>query len=59
MADNAKAVAQSALGNLDVVSRDEFDAQSTVLRKTRARIEQLERAIEELSATIEKLEKRT
>ena len=59
VADNAKAVAQSALGNLDVVSRDEFDAQSTVLRKTRARIEQLERAIEELSATIEKLEKRT
>ena len=59
VADNAKAVARSALGNLDLVSRDEFDAQSTVLRKTRARIEQLERAVEELSATIEELEKRT
>ena len=39
VSDNAKAVARSALGNLDVVSRDEFDAQAAVLRRTRARIE--------------------
>lgn len=56
VSDNAKAVARSALGNLDVVSRDEFDAQSAVLRRTRARMEQLESEIEELLQKISDLE---
>ena len=55
---NAKAVAQSALGNLDVVSRDEFDAQAAVLSRTRARVEQLESDIEALLAKLDSLEKR-
>ena len=54
---NAKAVARSALGNLDVVSRDEFDAQATVLQRTRLRVEQLESEIDELLTKIEALEK--
>ena len=58
VSDNAKAVARSALGKLDVVSRDEFDAQTAVLSRTRARIEQLEAEIADLTAHIESLEKR-
>ena len=54
---NAKAVARSALGNLDVVSRDEFDAQATVLQRTRLRVEQLESEIDALLTKIEALEK--
>jgi BMFP domain-containing protein YqiC len=58
VSDNAKAVARSALGNLDVVSRDEFDAQAAVLRRTRARIEQLESEVAALLAKLEELENR-
>jgi BMFP domain-containing protein YqiC len=54
---NAKAVARSALGNLDVVSRDEFDAQAAVLQRTRLRVEQLESEIDALLTKIEALEK--
>lgn len=55
VSDNAKAVAKSALGNLDVVSRDEFDAQAAVLSRTRARVEQLESEIETLVAKLDEL----
>ena len=58
VSDNAKAVARSALGNLDVVSRDEFDAQAIVLRRTRARIERLESEVATLLAKLEDLENR-
>jgi BMFP domain-containing protein YqiC len=54
---NAKAVARSALGNLDVVSRDEFDAQAAVLLRTRLRVEQLESEIDALLTKIEALER--
>jgi BMFP domain-containing protein YqiC len=58
VSDNAKAIARSALGNLDVVSRDEFDAQAAVLRRTRARIEHLESEVATLLAKLEELETR-
>ena len=60
VSDNAKAVARSALGNLDVVSRDEFDAQAAVLRRTRAhRVEKLELELATLLlAKLEELENR-
>ena len=58
VSDNAKAVARSALGNLDVVSRDEFDAQAAVLRRTRARVEKLELELTTLLAKLEELENR-
>lgn len=51
---NAKSLLQSALGKLDVVSREEFDAQTAVLQRTRERLETLEQQIEALSSALEK-----
>ena len=56
VADNAKAVARVALGNLGVVSRDEFDGQVAMLRTTRARMEQLESEISKLLIKIDELQ---
>ena len=50
---NAKSLLQSALGKLDVVSREEFDAQTAVLQRTRQRLEALEQQIEALSDSLE------
>jgi len=44
-----KAIAQSTFQKLDLVSREEFDAQSIVLAKTRAKLEQLEKQLNELN----------
>ncbi|CAD5106330.1 accessory factor UbiK family protein [Zestomonas carbonaria] len=43
-----KALMQSAFSKLDLVSRDEFDSQMTVLARTRARLEALEARVAEL-----------
>ncbi|PKM28800.1 MAG: hypothetical protein CVV07_13350 [Gammaproteobacteria bacterium HGW-Gammaproteobacteria-11] len=43
-----KALLQSALAKLDVVSRDEFDTQQVVLQRTRERLEALEKRVTEL-----------
>jgi BMFP domain-containing protein YqiC len=51
---NAKALAKTALNKLDVVSRAEFDAQTAVLQRTRAKVEELERAVAELMEELEK-----
>ena len=56
VADNAKAVAGVALGNLGVVSRDEFDGQVAVLKRTSERVEQLESEILELLTKIDELQ---
>lgn len=56
VADNAKAVARVALGNLGVVSRDEFDGQVAMLRRTRERVEQLESEISTLLIKIDELQ---
>ncbi len=45
---NAKAAVQSALGNLDLVTREEFDVQSQVLTKTRQRVQALEDRLAQL-----------
>jgi BMFP domain-containing protein YqiC len=50
---NAKSLLQSALSRLDVVSREEFDAQTAVLQRTRERLEALEKQIEILDQTLE------
>lgn len=50
---NAKSLLQSALSRLDVVSREEFDAQTAVLQRTRERLEALEKQIEMLDQTLE------
>ena len=50
-----RALAQSALSRLDMVSREEFDAQTEILHRTRARVVALEAALEVLSQHLEAL----
>jgi BMFP domain-containing protein YqiC len=45
---NFHAVLQTALGNLDLVSRNEFDVQRKVLERTRSKLEKLEQELVEL-----------
>ena len=45
---NLKAGVTSMLGKLDMVSREEFDVQTEVLARTRAKLEQLEARLAEL-----------
>ncbi len=47
---NAKSAVQSALGNLDLVTREEFDVQTEVLRNARAQLKALEARIDELES---------
>ena len=53
---NAKSLLQSALTRLDVVSREEFDAQTAVLKRTRERLEALEAQIAALDETLSEKE---
>ncbi|MDX1735218.1 MAG: accessory factor UbiK family protein [Halioglobus sp.] len=50
-----RALAQSALARLDVVSREEFDAQAEILRHTRSKVVALEAELEELTRELEAL----
>jgi len=52
-----RSLAQSALSRLDVVSREEFDAQAEILQHTRARVAALESELEELTRELEALSK--
>jgi BMFP domain-containing protein YqiC len=49
---NVKAMLQSGLSRLDLVTRQEFDIQAEVLRKTRDKVERLEARVTELEARI-------
>lgn len=49
---NFKAVLQSGLGKLDLVTREEFDVQRAVLLRTRERLEQLQQQVEQLEAAL-------
>jgi ubiquinone biosynthesis accessory factor UbiK len=42
----------STLSKCDLVTREEFDAQTGVLLKTRARLEQLEKRLQELEGSL-------
>jgi ubiquinone biosynthesis accessory factor UbiK len=46
--NNFRAVLRASLTKLDLVSRDEFDAQMRVLERTRTRLEELEKRVSEL-----------
>ena len=50
-----RSLAQSALSRLDMVSREEFDAQTEILHRTRNRVVALEAALEELNKHVETL----
>lgn len=49
-----KEILQRKLAQLDVVSREEFDVQTQVLAKTRAKLEAMEAKLAELEAMINK-----
>ncbi|MGH8052256.1 MAG: ubiquinone biosynthesis accessory factor UbiK [Arenimonas sp.] len=49
---NFKATLQSGLNKLNLVTREEFDVQRSVLLRTREKIDALERAIEVLEARL-------
>ncbi len=53
---SVRAVIQSALTRLDMVSREEFDAQAEILRRTAAQVEELEAELESLTREMESLE---
>ena len=50
---SVRSLAQSALSKLDVVSREEFDAQTASLERTRSRVVELEAELEALSRELE------
>jgi BMFP domain-containing protein YqiC len=52
---SVRALAQTALTRLDVVSREEFDAQAEILKRTRARVVALEAELEEITRELEAL----
>ena len=45
---NIRALIQSAFSKLDMVSREEFDAQVAVLQRSREKIDRLEQQLQEL-----------
>ena len=59
MDKSMRALVQSGLAKLDMVSREEFDAQTEILKRTRTRIISLEAQLEELTkelATLSRLD---
>jgi BMFP domain-containing protein YqiC len=50
---NFRAVLRASLGKLDLVTRDEFDTQSRVLERTRARLEALEERVRAMEGPAE------
>ena len=52
MQENFRAVLQSGLGKLDLVTRQEFDVQRAVLLRTREKLEALEQAVQWLEAEL-------
>lgn len=49
---NFRAVLQSVLGKLDLVTREEFDVQAAVLARTRQRLEELSQRLAELETAL-------
>ncbi|QNP41852.1 ubiquinone biosynthesis accessory factor UbiK [Lysobacter solisilvae (ex Woo and Kim 2020)] len=47
---NFRAVLQSGLARLDLVTREEFEVQRAVLLRTREKLEELQRTVAELEA---------
>ena len=45
---NIRSLLQSSLSKMNLVTREEFDVQSAVLQRTREKLEQLEKQLEQL-----------
>lgn len=54
--DNLKIVLRDALARLDLLTRDEFDIQQTLLSRTRDKVEALEQQVKVLEAQLTALE---
>jgi ubiquinone biosynthesis accessory factor UbiK len=52
---SVRSLVQSALSRLDVVSREEFDAQTEILKRTRSKVVTLEAELDELTRELESL----
>jgi BMFP domain-containing protein YqiC len=50
---NLRALIQSGLARMDVVTRDEFEAQAAILERTRAKLDALETQLAELARQLE------
>ncbi|MDE0949695.1 MAG: accessory factor UbiK family protein [Halioglobus sp.] len=50
-----RSLAQSALSRLDMVSREEFDTQAEILKRTRSKVASLEAELETLTSELESL----
>jgi len=46
--NNVKSLLQSTLTKMNLVTREEFDVQSAVLQRTREKLEQLEKQLDQL-----------
>jgi len=56
MEKSFRAILQSVLGKLDLVTREEFEVQKGVLAKTRSKLEALEKQVAELEKAIKQNE---
>ena len=54
MEKNFRAILQSALGKMDLVTREEFEVQKGVLAKTRSKLEDMEKRVSEMEKQISK-----
>lgn len=59
MERNVKAMLQSAFAKLDLVTREEFDAQVNVLKRTRAKLDELEKRLSEMEGHAAKTSKKS
>lgn len=51
--DQVRQILQSSFARMDLVSREEFDAQQAVLARTRAKLDQLEQQMAALEAQLQ------
>lgn len=54
MQQNFKSVLQTGLSKLDLVTREEFEVQRAVLLRTREKLDELQRAVAELEAQLDR-----
>lgn len=52
MQEHLRVAIQGTLNKMDIVTREEFDAQVGVLQKTRSKLEQLEKRIKEIEGLL-------
>ncbi len=54
--DNLRAMVQGMLARSELVTREEFEVQQAVLRRTREKLEALERDVARLESTLDRAE---